>query len=85
MSFAEMDYAQTRAAETALTEKRGKKRQNATVTRLQPHLALAEEQASAGNANSSSGGANDANSKNNLDTSSNTSVSASSPPPARSN
>ena len=76
-----MDYAQTRAAETALTEKRGKKRQNATVTRLQPHLALAEEQASAGNANSSSGGANDANSKNNLDTSSNTSVSASSPPP----
>jgi hypothetical protein len=38
MAFDEMDQAQAEAAQINISEKRGKKRQNATVTRLQPQL-----------------------------------------------
>jgi hypothetical protein len=36
MSFVELDEAQAEAAQTELSDKRGKKRQNATIARLQP-------------------------------------------------
>ena len=38
MAFDEIDQAQAEAAQTNLTNKRGKKRQNATITRLNPDL-----------------------------------------------
>ena len=41
MDFTELDKAAEEAAKTNLSNKRGKKRQNATVARLQPHLSQA--------------------------------------------
>ena len=56
LSFADIDQALAEAAKTNLSNKRGKKRQNATVTRLNPSLKTAANEITAGDEPTSSTG-----------------------------
>lgn len=56
LSFADIDQALAEAAKTNLSNKRGKKRQNATVTRLNPSLKTAAKEITAGDEPTSSTG-----------------------------
>jgi len=56
LSFADIDQALAEAAKTNISTKRGKKRQNATVTRLNPSLKSAAQEITAGDEPTSSTG-----------------------------
>ena len=56
LSFADIDQALAEAAKTNISHKRGKKRQNATVTRLNPSLKTAGNEITAGDEPTSSTG-----------------------------